>query len=157
MKTIRLYLTALLLALTATAQADDYAYLNVEGDDGNFTIEVQTVQKITFTQDHLVFHLSSGQERQVPLATLGRLAFSDQAGTGVERLSSDEGVRFCFDNGQVRITGAYGRQVAVYGIGGKMLHNAVCNDDDLLLNLSGLRRGVYIVRVGQEARKVLAR
>ena len=157
MKQIRLLLAAAMLSMAAAVHADDYAYLDIQGDDGTTSYEVSAVSRITFSATSLVLHLRQGGSVELPLSQMERLAFSADGQTAIDAVAGrDDGITFSMEGGQLRVSGCEGRRLTVFTAGGRAVVSETCTTGDMLINLSGLRRGMYIVSVGRQTRKVMA-
>ncbi len=156
MKQIRLLLAAIMLSLAAAVQADEYACLDIQHDGGTTTYEVSAVGWISFSAGNMVLHLQSGDEVELSLDQLYRLSFSPEGQATVNTMTDHSRATFSMEGGQLRISGCDGQRVTVFTAGGRAVFSETCNGEQTLVNLSGLRRGMYIVSVGRQARKVMA-
>ncbi|MBR1414765.1 MAG: T9SS type A sorting domain-containing protein [Prevotella sp.] len=149
MKTLRTFLASALLALSATAMADEYQYLTVTETSGETNYAVSNIQKITFDSTYMVLHLSDGTTQQVPLSGLTKMFFSDgQAGIATTQMQS----KIQFHNGILRADVASGESISVFNMKGEKVFSAHASGT---YDLSTLTKGVYIIKVGQETRKVI--
>ena len=75
MKTIRTILAAMLLTISGTVFADDYAYLSIEQTSGVTSYSISSINKITFDESNMVLNLTNGTQQKLPLAGLSRMFF----------------------------------------------------------------------------------
>ena len=135
MKTFRTLIAALLLATgSITALADDYQYLTISGSGSENSFSVSKIQKITFEASNMVLVMTDGTEQRLPLAGLEKMFFATSP-SGIATISTTQS-KMQFSDGVLRATVAAGETIAVY-------------------DLSNLQRGVYIIKVGTETRKVV--
>ena len=72
----RLFLSFVLLTSAVFMMAEDLKYLNVESNGGTEeSIELSTVQKITFTDTQVIVHTSTG-EMAFPLSEMEKMSFT---------------------------------------------------------------------------------
>ena len=151
MSKLRTILATMLFALTSiSALADDYRYLIISGDNGQNSYSVSNIQKITFDATNMVLHLSDGTEQQLPLAGLQKMFFSAE-GLGIATPGTAQS-KMHFERGTLRAELAKGESVAVYNMKGEKVFSA---NESGTYDLTGFARGVYIIKVGPEARKVI--
>ena len=149
MKIIRTFIASALLALSTTAMADNYQYLTVTQTSGETNFAVSSIQKITFDSTNMVLHLSDGTTQQLPLSGLTKMFFSDgQASIGSTTMQS----KLQFSNGILRADITAGETIAVYNMKGERVLSA---NESGTFDLSNFTTGVYIIKVGQETRKVV--
>jgi hypothetical protein len=150
MNTLRTLVASLLLVLGATAAlADDYQYLTISQNDGETSYTVSSIRKITFDATNMVLHLSDGSEQSLPLADLSKMFFSkDGSGVSLTPMQS----KMHFSGGVLRTNIAAGEHVAIYNMKGEKVFSA---NESGTFDLTTLTKGVYIVKVGTETRKVV--
>ena len=150
-KTIRTVIASLLLMTgSVTALADDYQYLTVSGSDSETSYSVSKIQKITFEASNMVLVMTDGTEQRLPLAGLEKMFFAASP-SGIATVGTMQ-TKMQFSGGVLRATVAAGETVSVYNTKGEKVFSA---NESGSYDLSGLSRGVYIVKVGKETRKVL--
>jgi predicted polyphosphate/ATP-dependent NAD kinase len=151
MKTFRTLIAALLLATgSITALADDYQYLTISGSGSENSFSVSKIQKITFEASNMVLVMTDGTEQRLPLAGLEKMFFATSP-SGIATVSTTQS-KMQFSNGVLRATVAAGETIAVYNMKGEKVFSA---NESGSYDLSNLQRGVYIVKVGSETRKVV--
>ncbi|MCQ2202264.1 MAG: DUF6383 domain-containing protein [Bacteroidales bacterium] len=72
--------------------------------------------------------------------------------TDIERVSLDAETKVVVDNGKLRVFGALGEVLAVYGLDGAMVYKETVNAD--VVEIPVLPRGMYFVKVGGVAKKI---
>ena len=58
-------------------------------------------------------------------------------------------------DGVLRVGGAEGSQISVYDANGRLVRSLTARKAETEVSLSGLTKGVYIVKVGPETKKML--
>ena len=77
-----------LLAVGTMAHAEDYKYLTLGYNSVEASVELATLQKITFENGNVVVTTSNGTQT-FPLAQMEKMYFSANA-TGIQQLPSDQ-------------------------------------------------------------------
>lgn len=151
MNTIRTFIASALMALTCTsASADDYKYLTVDQNSGEVSFEVSNITKITFDATNMVLHLADGKTQQLPLAGLSRMFFA--ATSSSIAAVADTKSKIQFSDGMLRATVAPGENLTLYNMKGEQVFSS---SETGTFDLKTLTKGVYIVKVGKETRKVI--
>ena len=151
MKTIRTLLALLLLTIgCVTASADDYQYLTISGSGSENSFSVSKIQKITFEATNMVLTMTDGSEQRLPLAGLEKMFFAATP-SGIAVVNTAQS-KMQFSGGMLRATVAPGEAITVYSMKGEKVFSA---NESGSFDLSGLSRGIYIVKVGNETRKVM--
>lgn len=81
---------------------------------------------------------------------LGESVLSNAVTTGISDATSDEGVSVTGQNGYIQISGAYGKAVNVYTVGGQNIASRTAKNTESV----SVPAGMYIVKVGGKAYKV---
>ena len=149
MKTIRTLIVSALLMLSTSALADNYQYLTVTQTAGETSFVVSNIQKITFDATNMVLHLTDGTTQQLPLSDLSKMFFSNSP-TGITATAMQSKMQFT--DGVLRATVAPGESVALYNMKGEKVFSTTTSGS---YDLKTLIKGVYIVKVGTETRKVV--
>lgn len=152
MKAIRNILMAAMLTVGMSAMADNYAYLTVGQEDGETSIEVSQISKITFDASNMIVHLSNGSQQELPLSSLSRMFFSETS-QGISLLQAGQEKIRC-EGGCLRLQLADGEKAYIYNMKGEMVYTANRSTE---VTLDNLHKGVYIVRVGTETKKIMSR
>ena len=151
MKIRNLFLT-LAMTVSLTAAADDYAYLRVDGTDGENVFTVSQIDRITFDNQNMVLTLTDGTQNTLPLASLSRMFFTQSSETGISLVRNGG---FRIENGVLYIDSKSGSQVTLYNIGGQVVRQFTTNADKAELNIGGLKQGVYIIKVNGQTQKFM--
>lgn len=145
---------AMLLTASTTVMADDYAYLNVtQTDGGENSFTVSKISKITFSPTNMIITLSDGTTSELPLASLNKMFFTDES-TGIASLTTS-GSQISLNDGTLHVNAPRGSVVSLYNMEGKMLRTVTAQGEDTQISVSGLTKGVYIVKVGNNAKKIM--
>lgn len=146
------------LALGLAAQgvwADDYKYLAIYDKNGNATdIELATLQRITFTATDMVVKTSDG-ENTFALADLLKMAFAQEP-TPVDGIQAATEGLLQYAGGELTVGAeAKGQILALYAQNGALLSSQKVGKSGASLSITQLPKGVYIVRVGKTAVKIV--
>lgn len=154
MNTIRTFIAALLLTAgcLSDVRADDYQFLTVSQSDGEASFEVSSISKITFDATDMILHLQDGTTQALPLSGLSRMFFTAEPAAVDDVQATQSKIRFA--DGMLRATVAPGEHIAVYDMKGSLVFSAA---ETGVYDMTAFRKGVYIIRVGKETRKVVNR
>ncbi len=150
MKRLKTFWAAIMLLVGIHAMADNYAYLTITQTGAEKNFEVNQIDKITFDSSDMVLHLTTGTEQRLPLASLEKMFFS-QTAAGIATVSKSRS-EMKVEDGQLRLTVADGERITLYNTKGEQLFST---SSDATYDMRSLGRGVYIVKMGQEARKLM--
>lgn len=153
MKALRNALMALLLTVSGTAFADSYAYLTIGQTGGETSVSVSDISRITFDSSNMVLHLANGTEQKLPLASLSKMFFSETGTNGIAAVSTQPTISM--KDGVLRVNITEPSTVTVYDMGGKAVRKVTATPGETEVNLNGMVKGVYIVKVGTETKKVM--
>jgi len=142
----------MLLAISSAAAADNYAYLTISQTEGDADYAVSNISKITFDTQNMMVHLTDGSEAKLPLAGLSKMFFSNSS-TGIATLTAP--AQISLRSGVLRVNAPQGSIVTVYDMGGKAVRTVTATRAETEVNLSGVQKGVYIVKVGSETKKIM--
>ena len=151
MKAIRsMILSALLAVCALSAQADNYQYLTVSGTDGDTSFAVSSIQRITFTATTMELHMTDGRQESLPLSSLSRMFFTAES-LGIAPLTPTQS-KLHFAGGVLRADLGAGERVTLYSMKGEQVFTTNVSGT---YDLTRLTKGVYIVKVGNETKKVI--
>ena len=154
MKNFRTLVTSIMLTLgSIVATADDYQFLTVSQADGKTNFAVSNIQKITFDTSNMLLHLSDGTIQSLPLSSLQKMFFTDGGTIGISPISSTKS-KLHFADGMLRVEVATGEHVELYNMKGERVFS---NNQSGTYDMNHLPKGVFIVKVGQEAKKIINR
>ena len=149
MNRLRLALMALTMMSASFSMADDYAFLTVSQTEGDTHFEVSHIEKITFDKKDMIVSLTGGHEQRLALEGLSKMFFND--GTLGVTAPTATPSRIRLENGVLKVDVVPGEQVTLYNIKGEVVLHAT---HSIAYNVSRLPEGVYIVRAGNETKKV---
>lgn len=133
-----------------TAMADDYQYLTISGTDSESSFTVSKIQKITFDATNMILLMTDGTEQALPLTSLQKMFFSSTP-SGIATVGTTLS-KMQFEGGMLRAEVARGETVAIYNMKGEQVFSA---NESGTFDISRLQRGVYIVKVGSQTKKVI--
>jgi hypothetical protein len=142
-------------AICTVASAQGYAYLTVGSDGGSTTsFAIDDINRMTIEDGKLVMWNQQERFAELPLMTLDRMFFS--ATNGITARSAQP-CRIRMDGGVLRITAPRGTRITLYNMSGQLLKEVTASAEETELSVNGLRKGAYIVKAGDEARKILSK
>lgn len=142
-------LLGLLLAGSLTASADDYQYLTAAYAGVEQSVELATIQKITFENSNVVIYTTDGT-LTFAQSDMERIFFAATP-TAIDALPSEsDAIRL--EDGQLHVKGLTGR-LYIYGVNGQLQHVAQLHGD-ATVSLAPLPHGVYIVKAGSQTIKI---
>ncbi len=143
-----LTLLSVTTSLSLPGQADDLQYLTANYNNREKSIELASVQKITFENDNVVIATSAG-DVTLPVGEMEKLYFSSTA-TAVESLAGStanltcqDGVIYAKGNGLLRI----------YNVNGQIQRMGTVQGSATITTHT-LPRGLYIVQLGNDVIKI---
>lgn len=150
MKVLRSLIAALLLTVSTQMMADNFAYLTVSQNGSASNFEVSKINKITFDASDMIFTMTDGTSQRLPLSGLSKMFFSDG---GLNSIATQDMASKCeLRDGTLRIEIANGERCTLYNLKGEEIFKA---NESVTLSVSSLKKGVYIVKIGNEAKKIL--
>ena len=148
MKALRSLIATLLIAAGTTVAADNFQYLTVSTQDSETSFELSQISKITFSETNMILTLSNGNTQELPLAQLQKMFFTDNA-SAISTIGTSKS-KVTMNGGTVYIDVADGERVTIYNIGGTEVLSTT-----FTMSTSALPKGVYIIRMGNETKKIL--
>ena len=144
----------LLLACSGVVMADDFAYLTIDELGNETSFAVSEIRKITFDDTDMVLLLNDGTTHRLPLQGLNKMFFSENGQSAIlPVLTSQSQIRL--SGGVVHVQAERGTVVTLYNMNGQAVQAVTSTGGDTQLNVSHMRKGVYIVKVGNQTRKIM--
>lgn len=153
MKTIRTLLAALLLTVSAHMTADDYAYLTIAQTSGETNYEISAISKITFDETNMILNLTDGSQQKLPLASLSKMFFQNDP-TAISTIGAEKS-SFSLRDGMLFVDGQQTGSITIYDMSGKAVRTVSAQEAQQGVSVSGLVKGVYIVKAGSQAKKFM--
>lgn len=148
MKKLHTLLAIVLITIgIAPAWGDNYKYLTITQDNGETSIDVTSIERITFDESSMVIHLTDGNSQALALGSLQSMVFSNTSG-----ITSPMQSRMQFSGGVLRAEIAAGERIEIFDMRGRKVFSASQSGS---FDLTTLTKGVYIIKVGNETRKVV--
>ena len=145
----RLFLSIFMLTSAVFMMAEDYKYINVISNGAGESIELSTVQKLTFTDTQVVVHTETG-EMTFPLTEMEKMTFTVTADAIDVLPLQTESLQFM--QGQL-VTSGKGL-LRIYNANGVLMQIAAINSDKAVVKLDNLPSGMYIVNLGKQTIKI---
>ena len=149
-----LFLTVLLWGLSMQMKADGYALLTIVQNGGS-TVEYQMVdiQKFTFDNENMYLHLTNGDKKTMPFSTLSHITVGSDI-TGIS-LIGKEPAALEVKNGMLNVNMREDGTVILYDQAGKTVRRLKAKAGQNTFSMSGLTKGVYVVRWNGDSHKVI--
>jgi len=145
----RTFFVAIATLMSLTALADDYTlYITTPAAVSTFAYD--DLHRITFADGNVVVATHSGDVSTFPIADISRMSFEAPA-TGIQTARQNSGI--AFDGQNLSLDGTAGR-VEVFTPSGAVALRANAADGQSI-NLSQLPRGIYVVKAGGKATKII--
>lgn len=149
-----LFLCALLWGVNMQVKADGYALLTIVQNGGSTAeYQVADIQKFTFDNENVYLHLANGDKKTMPFSTLQYLTIGGDA-TGIS-LIRKEHAALEVKNGMLNVNMREDGTVILYDQAGKTVRRLQAQKGMNRLSLSGLPKGVYVVRWNGDSHKVI--
>lgn len=152
MNILRNIIAAILTTVTTTVAADSYAYLTIAQTGGSTDVSVSSIKKITFDENNIVLNMTDGSQNKLPLANVTKMFFSESS-SGIETVEGKSA--FSLKDGVLCVKGLQGSHIAIYDMSGKIVRTATLNQAETEINVSGMQQGAYIVKVGDQTKKII--
>lgn len=144
-----------LCGFALSASADDYNYLNFRLYDGTEQSLAANGLKITFSDGSLVA-TNNGTSTTLDLAQLSAMYFSQNDVSSVDGITiGQRNIRV--DNGSVYVAGNQGEEVRIFNISGVLCSRCQLSSDGEELVGESLAAGVYVVKVNNNATKIIVK
>ena len=156
MSKLRNMVLAWLMATTTVAMADDYAYLTIDEEGSETSFAISEISKITFDETNMLLTLTNGATQKLPLQGLSKMFFSANGQSAIHPVMASQ-ARIRLSGGVIHVEAEPGSVVTLYNISGQSVQTVTATGGDTQLNVSGMRKGVYIVKVGNETKKIMNR
>jgi hypothetical protein len=157
-KKFALVLVAFLL-MGATSWADEYSYLTIQRNDaGNSeaSVALASLSKITFSNGSLILSNAYGTTiGTYTLSELNKMYFTSQP-TGIGNAVTDE-MSAVLQNGVLRINSVSGSKIKLYQTSGALVKSFSSSASESEINMGSLPKGIYLLKVNGQVKKILNR
>lgn len=153
MRYLRNIFAATLLAMSTPVMADDFSFLNISQEGGETSFQVSQIERITFDSGYMIVHLTGGTTQKLELSGLQKMIFSATGSQGIGSIAT-EGNKMHIADGQLRFQLEENEKAYIYNMKGEMVYTA---NRSGVFQLDNLKKGVYIVRVGNATKKVMTK
>ncbi len=117
-------------------------------------LDVEGLRSISFKDGNMVVSYSDGTDKSYAMSTISRLDFDDK--TGVEMVSLMDGkVSYSEESGLLVVTGTEDSHLSVYNLGGTLVIDKVIEQPVETVDLSGLQKGIYLLRLDGKTIKIV--
>ena len=148
------FMCALLWGVNMQVKADGYALLTIVQNGGSTAeYQVADIQKFTFDNENVYLHLANGDKKTMPFSTLSHLTIGSDI-TGIS-LIRKEHAALEVKNGMLNVNMREDGIVILYDQAGKTVRRLQAKAGQNTFSMSGLTKGVYVVRVNGSSQKVM--
>lgn len=152
MKKLLSALLTFMFLFTTASRADEYTYLTVTQGEGTSDFQISQIEKISFDQADMIVTLANGSEERLPLSGVSKMFFSDGK-QSIAKVNTD-GSKIRLEDGVLKVQVEEGEMVRLYNLKGEEILSA---KQSIAYDIRHLTKGVYIVRVGNESKKLMTR
>ena len=147
--------SALLLCTcyTASAQTDELSYLNIAHGGVEYSLTLSNLQKLTFADGKMQAFTTEGTN-EFDCANLEKLYFSAVPTSINDASVIADKLKFNSASGLLSVEAKIGDIVRVYAINGKLVNSLRLNSNTGALNLNGLSKGIYLVKLNNQVIKI---
>jgi len=150
MNRLLLLIFSLLLWIPASAQD-----MTIENKDGQSTaVEMEQLRKLTFQDGNMTVTTENGQKTDYNTADIERLKFG--SATKVETVKAIDGkVEYSALSLTAVVHDSKGQTISIYNLSGKSVLEQKIVQDIQEISLSGLSKGVYLLKLGNRTVKIV--
>jgi hypothetical protein len=147
------------LLMGATSWADEYSYLTIQKNDaGNSetSVALASLSKITFSNGSLILSNAYGTTiGTYTLSELNKMFFASQA-TGIDNAAIDN-MSAVLQDGVLKVSSALGSNIKLYQTSGVLVKSFSSSASECEINMGSLPKGIYILKVNGQVKKILNR
>ena len=145
-KFIRILLAALLLPMTAMAANTTLVVELTNGQTANYLLE----DKPVLTMEGTRLNIKTDAVQTDYERSLVKRFYFIEGSTGVKEVSKDALMYRQTDSDHLEISGlSQNDRIAIYNTSGVQVGSVSRNSDKAIVSLSGLERGIYLVKIGK--------
>lgn len=117
-------------------------------------LDVEGLRSISFKDGKMVVSYSDGTDKSYVMSTISRLDFDDKTGVGMVSLM-DGKVSYSEESGLLVVAGTEDSHLSVYNLGGTLVIDKVIEQPVETVDLSGLQKGIYLLRLDGKTIKIV--
>ncbi len=117
-------------------------------------LDVEGLRSISFKDGKMVVSYSDGTDKSYVMSTISRLDFDDKTGVGMVSLM-DGKVSYSEESGLLVVAGTENSHLSVYNLGGTLVIDKVIEQPVETVDLSGLQKGIYLLRLDGKTIKIV--
>lgn len=117
-------------------------------------LDVEGLRSISFKDGKMVVSYSDGTDKSYVMSTISRLDFDDKTGVGMVSLM-DGKVSYSEESGLLVVAGTENSHLSVYNLGGTLVFDKVIEQPVETVDLSGLQKGIYLLRLDGKTIKIV--
>lgn len=148
------------LFMGATSWADEYSYLTIQRNDaGNSeaSVALASLSKITFSNGSLILSNAYGTTiGTYSLSELNKMFFASQA-TGITNTAIGGSMSAVLQEGVLKISSTLGANIRLYQTSGVLVKSFSSSASESEINMGSLPKGIYILKVNDQVKKILNR
>lgn len=140
------------LSVSASVSADSYSCLTINGTSGESNYAISSITKITFDELNMILWNGAEQMATLPLSSLDKMQFTNNpAGIDAVEMAPKTSLR----DGVLYIQAKSGSRITLFNLRGMAVKEITASSDETEINLRGLQKGVYVVKVNDSATKIM--
>jgi hypothetical protein len=142
------------LTVCASVFADSYSCLTITGTTGENNYAISSITKITFDTQNMILWNGDEQVAALPLSSLEKMQFTNNsAGIDALEIASKTSLR----DGVLYVQAPSGSRITLFNLQGVAVKEVTASAEETEINLRGMVKGVYVVKVNDSATKIMNR
>lgn len=126
----------------------------IQGKDGGTTeLSIGELRKLSFEGSNMIATYNSGNRDSYAMSAIGKLQFDGSLAVQPVSLMEDH-ISYSASIGQAQVLGSKGQNLSVYSVSGSKLLDLRIDSDEETVDLSGLQKGVYLLKLGSRTIKI---
>ncbi len=143
---------AVMLGMCAQTKAGGFALLRITQHGVVTDYNVSDIRKITFEDGNMVLNLTDDKQERVPLEVLSTLTVGNPTGLiALEQKPTGLVLR----DGSLELEADEGWTVTVYDLSGKLLRSVKTHQGKNCIDIGGLLKGTYVLKVNNKSEKFI--
>ena len=146
----RTLLAIFLLAISGPIVAQD---MTIDKKDGQ-SVEVGNLSKLSFSDDSITVTADDGKSQSYSNSSIGKLRFGQA--TQIAPVKAIDGkLEYSVQNLMAVVRDSKGETLSIFNLSGKAVLEKSITTDSQEIDLSGLAKGVYLLRLGSKTVKIV--
>jgi len=151
------FLIALLFGVMVTqGYAQSYSLNIIKWSSGGSSVEVSSIDKITFTDNDLVMKYYTDNSESLDMLSIRKITFTNNPSGSIDIIGKEKEISISLNaSNTLRLNNlpAGEQNIEIYSITGVLVQNTAINSDSPILDTNLLNKGVYILKVNNQTIK----